>query len=235
MDFFNSTTYWPLNTTGFGQNSSDVVVNTLPQFMDIVTVISRVIQSVLAMTFNSLTVAVIVLFRDLYSPQIIIFFSLAVADIIGGVSGFLVFTYTIFELPFPIWYTFCVLDRWLAVLSGGLNVSFVIYIAVDRWIYITFPLQYHNYVTVKTAKVTCLVIFFVILIKSVVLQLYGLIKDPNMPRECLSGLILTDNGTRQLYTVSTFMIMTLVTVCLYTRITCIAKGQFEKMMEQVSY
>lgn len=232
----NSTPSWPLNSTDSDSTASDLVLGSiLPPFMETGTVVSRIVQGLLAIFLNSLTVAVIVKFEYLRTSEVIILFCLALTDIMGGLSSFLLFIYTSFELPFDVWYFICVFDRFLATLSSGLNVGFILLIALDRFIFINFPLRYYHYVNKRRTKMACLGMFLFMFFVTVMLRLVGLKIEPSTVRKCSIANILTSPGLRQLGALILFIVVTIVTIFMYARITCIARRQHQRIIEQVGY
>ena len=163
----NATLEWNNSTPAFELALEETK---LPTWFLVLYIFVRAIEGILALLGNSLTVAAIIKFEFLRTTSNILVCGLAMADIIGGLSPiWMVGQYALRE-NFATWHIFCVIDQVLALLASYLNVSIITAIAVDRCIYISYPLRYPNIVTSRVA-IGSLVFIWVLCASEVVIFL----------------------------------------------------------------
>ncbi|CAH1800735.1 unnamed protein product [Owenia fusiformis] len=147
---FTKTTTINVITT---QSSTTTTTLTLTQ---ILTGIAQIILGFIIIFGNTLTVAAIRKFRRLKTETGILIASLAIADLF---MGFTMWLHACYEfVPQMGWSNFmCSFKYFTFFLSSAASIYNLILIAVDRYIAITQPLRYHQWITYRTVPIMMII------------------------------------------------------------------------------
>ena len=181
----------------------------------------RFLFSFLAIFGNLLTIIAVFRYESLHSNTSYLICNLAIADLIGGSLSPLVFAHQMLadKLVFiPI----CLVEKYLSILSGSMNVYSVLGIAVDRYIFIAHPLHYTLLVTSKRTFMAVCLTWFITVVEMAVAFAVG--QHLEMGMTCkfsvfLSRMVYNNLMMPQLFTVA------IVTVGFYIAIARIAHKQ----------
>ena len=123
----------------------------LPAWLLLLHLVVRVIEGLLALTANALTVITISRYETLQNTSNYLIVGLSVADIVSGVS---IIPIVVKELlPDPLTYhILCLIEQSLNALSVILNLLTICLIAVERYFFIDYPLRYATIVTMRSVK-----------------------------------------------------------------------------------
>lgn len=155
-----------MSTTTSGVPSGNTTGNDIDVTHDIVFRDSRIlalyhgltlIWAILGVFGNSLTIYVISKFEDLQTTSNIIVLSLSVADLIGGIVRPPRLAADIISTYHEAWIYVCILTEFFIYLSACMNIITICLIAIDRSIYIHFPLKYHDVVTNKRVIIVIII------------------------------------------------------------------------------
>ena len=132
----------------------------------------RCVWSLLSLLGNSLTISIIYRNKDLRTSSNYLVASLAVADLLGGLSGILnpLLLHYNNTSSSGAWLALCCVHEKLFYISASLNVSTICFIAVDRFIYIHNPLKYHSLITERRIIVNLIVFwsYFIVLVTFII-------------------------------------------------------------------
>ena len=200
----------------------------LPTWFLIVNIFVRAIEGVLALLGNSLTIAAVTRFEFLRTTSNLLVCQLAVADIIGGLSPVWMVSQYALRWNFAVWHVFCVVDQTLGMLSSFLNVFIIAAIAVERCLYISYPLRYHSLVTTRVAVGTIVGLWVFCVGGIATFLLLGIGRQEGM--DCRPGNVFLSPAF-QVNNQVIFFILTIIIVIMYSRIAWIAYHQAKRVAE----
>ena len=196
-----------------------------PQLHDtfqMVHVIVRLLEGLLAILGNGATVLAIMKFEYLRTTTNFIICSLAVADILGGLNPLLLLLHSQLTTNFNVWVRLCLVEQSLSLMSSGMNVITIMLISFDRCIYIQYPLRYYSLVKSSQVIVMLVASWVFLIIQVVVLFQTGLKVWPGMT--CRAHAFF-DGLTYTILVNGQFLFYTIIIIVLYSRIACIAYKQ----------
>ncbi len=131
----------------------------------------RGLQGTIAITANLLTIIAVCKCECLWEKCTVRFVvSLACADLVGGVAAFVHIARNI-VVTVPIQgVLLCYVELFLGMLSGYGNVYTILYVTIDRFIYITRPMRYDEIVT-KSRAIAAIVIVWCVNVFQIIIQL----------------------------------------------------------------
>ena len=102
----------------------------------------RLVEGTLAVLTNILTITAVIKYSFLRSNTNVLVSFLAFSDLLSGFGSiFLVFQYNLHSYP-DMWLIMCAAEQLINMLGSASNVVIIMWISVDRFIYINFPLRY---------------------------------------------------------------------------------------------
>ena len=119
----------------------------LPRSFQTVDLVVRIIEGLLAVITNGLTVYAVVKYEFLRSSNAnILILNLALPDFIGGFAPFILpIRFNSVHNPRQ-WLFVCIIEHFINMISSGLNVLLIFVISLDRVLYINFPLHYVSWI-----------------------------------------------------------------------------------------
>ena len=183
----------------------------------------RHVCGVLAILGNSLTILAVLRFEHLRSNSTaLLIASLGFADLLSGLLPPLVTLVYVFNKQEDIWKALCLTDLIINIMSSGGNMVNNIWIAVDRYIYISTPMRYYSILT--TRRVIGIIIFTWVYVITQALTVYltGSRLVPGKP--CRPSVALPTVYCIPFLYVQSFTYYAIV-IGLYSRIACIAAHQ----------
>ena len=197
----------------------------LPSIVNIVHDGLCVVCSLLAIFGNLLTIIAVARFEILRNSTSYFICSLAIADIIGGLLLPIGIAYRVL-IDDPIYIPLCLVHKFLSLLSTANNVLSILWIAVDRYIFIARPL---HYCLIVTSTRTFLVIGFTWLITTIeVAVVFAVGQSLKMGMTCKYSIFLTKMVYNNII-LPQLLVLFPVTVSFYIAIGCIAYKQGKKI------
>ena len=186
----------------------------------------RVLFSLLAIFGNLLTIIVVARFESLHNSTSYFICSLAVADLITGIMTSTAVALHLLGIYDPLYIPICRVHIGFSGVSIFNNICSILWIAVDRYIFIAHGLRYPVFVTPTR---TFLVISFTWLYSMTESSLLiGLSKGPTTPTACKYSLFLSKMVYNNIL-IPRIVVLALLTVGFYTAISCIAYKQGKKI------
>ena len=221
------------NATLLWNNTTPVIEltlkhTTLPTWFLVVNLFVRAIEGVLALLGNSLTIAAVTRFEVLRTTSNLLVCQLAVADILSGLSPIWMVCQYALRWNFAAWHVFCVIEQTLGMLSSFLNVSIIAAIAVERCIYISYPLRYVSLITTRVVVGTIVGLWVFCVTEITTFLLLGTGMKEGM--DCRSTTVFNSPAFKMNTQVS-FFIITIIIVVMYSRIAWIAYHQAKRVEE----
>ena len=145
--FYTQDGFLENETVSMANSSFSPATTTLPRSFQTVDLVVRIIEGLLAVITNGLTVYSVVKYEFLRSSNAnILILNLALADFIGGFAPFIlpIRFYSVYN-PRQ-WLFFCIIEHSINMISSGLNLLLIIVISLDRVLYINFPLHYVSWI-----------------------------------------------------------------------------------------
>ena len=127
-----------MNDTHLPSNITQV---TLPAAFLITAYTVRVIWSILAIAGNSLTIIAVTKFSSLHSSTNYLLVSLAVGDLITGLQTPVMITHNVLS-DHPSFVPMCLIEKTFSAISIRANYFNILWISIDRFLYIAYPLRY---------------------------------------------------------------------------------------------
>ena len=106
----------------------------------------RLLWSVFAVFGNLLTLIAVVRYETLHNNTSYLICSLTMADMLGGCLSPMVIAHQVL-VDDPVFIPLCLVEKYLSMVSISCNTHSILWIAVDRYIYISHPLRYPTLVT----------------------------------------------------------------------------------------
>ena len=218
----NETEDWS-NFSASWDNSTVVLLPTkLPKGLREMDISIRIIQSMLALFGNTLTLATVIRYDFLQTTTNLLICGLATADIVGGIAPIFMLARQLARSFFPMWQVFCIGETSLSLLSSFLNVMFTTLVSIDRYLYIAFPFRYPVIVT-KRMILGALASVWIVQIGQVIIMTSPGPKFPKNLR-CHTRFVFTHPNT-SIVAQWEFVICTILTFIMYGMISCIACKQ----------
>ena len=194
---------------------------TLPTAYLAVVLSLRVIWSILVITGNSLTIYAVTRFSSLQTSTNYLVASLAVGDFITGLLTPAVILHHVF-IDHPIFVPICLVEKTFSLIAIRANYINILWIAIDRFLYIAYPLQYPIWQT-KTKTITLIVLTWgYVMIESPLLLHFGNVLKPRG----ICQLIVAIKYLILIYYILPQMLICLaLTIICYTLIAKIAHKQ----------
>ena len=136
----NTTDIWGYNATAASE------VSEFPAWFQRLNVGVRVFEGLLAVMANTLTILAVFHYEFLRTNTNILICNLAAADLIGGLSPIFLLAHFNLQDNVQRWLVLCTIETTLNVMSSGLNIMAILWVSLDRFIYINFPLRYYSLV-----------------------------------------------------------------------------------------
>ncbi|XP_051500411.1 trace amine-associated receptor 13c-like [Myxocyprinus asiaticus] len=202
------------------------------------TVLYLILVSAMVVTILGNTVVIISIahFKQLQTPTNILVMSLALADLL---LGLVVMPFSIIRSVIGCWFygdAICLLHSSFDLFLTSVSIFHLMFIAIDRYQAVCYPLQYSTRITIPVAWVMVLLIWTVVAVYS-----YGLLYSKANVKGldeyiesiyCMGSCILLFNALwGALDTLMTFFLPCSVMVGLYARIFLIAKKHVRKIGE----
>ncbi|XP_076581428.1 trace amine-associated receptor 13c-like [Chaetodon auriga] len=212
-------------------NTSCRSMSVTPEAMFIKTLLSCI--TLLTVTLNLLVIISISHFRKLQTPTNLILLSLAVSDLLVGLT---VMPYAIILLQ-SCWFQdkiSCALMYLSCFILTSASVGNMVLISMDRYVAICYPLRYSSMVTPSRVKTcvslcwTCSVIYNTIILKDYLSQIH---LSNSCYQEC-KVIITYISGALDL--LLTFFGPVTVIIVLYVRVFVVAVSQARVMRSQIS-
>ena len=186
----------------------------------------RVLFSLFTIFANLLTIIAVACFESLHNCTSYFICSLAVADLMTGIMTSTSVAHYVLGIYDPLYIPICRVHIALSLLSTFNNILSILWIAVDRYIFIAHGLRYP---TLVTPTRTFLVIGFTWLYSMTEISLLiGLGQRPRTGMKCKYSLFLSETVYNNIL-MPEFVALALITVCFYTAISCIAYKQGRKI------
>ena len=181
----------------------------------------RTLWSFLTIFGNALTIVAVVRYEQLHNITCYLICSLAIADLIGGSLTPLLISHEV-QKNSQAYIPLCLIEKTLSMVSTANSVFSILWIAVDRYIFIAYPLRYPIIVTPVRAFSVLACSWLVSSTELVVLILAG--QNLKIGMQCkfpvfLSSLVYTQIIIPQL------IVIALLTVSIYIAIARIAHKQ----------
>ncbi|XP_051233072.1 trace amine-associated receptor 13c-like isoform X3 [Dicentrarchus labrax] len=219
-------------------NNTCMLMPNTPKAMLIKTLLSCI--NLLTVTLNLLVVISISHFRhrhffemQLYTPTNLILLSLAVSDLLVGLT---VMPLTIFSQQSCMFIDkiTCTFSYLMSFILTSASVGSMVLTSVDRYVAICYPLRYSSMVTTSRVKVCvsvcwfCSVVYNLILLKEHLLQI-------DLSNSCYEECVVIINYiTGAIDLVLTFFSPVTVIIILYMRVFVVAVSQARVMRSQIS-
>ncbi|XP_051233081.1 trace amine-associated receptor 13c-like isoform X11 [Dicentrarchus labrax] len=212
-------------------NNTCMLMPNTPKAMLIKTLLSCI--TLLTVTLNLLVVISISHFRQLYTPTNLILLSLAVSDLLVGLT---VMPLTIFSQQSCMFIDkiTCTFSYLMSFILTSASVGSMVLTSVDRYVAICYPLRYSSMVTTSRVKVCvsvcwfCSVVYNLILLKEHLLQI-------DLSNSCYEECVVIINYiTGAIDLVLTFFSPVTVIIILYMRVFVVAVSQARVMRSQIS-
>ena len=175
---------------------------------------------------NLLTIIAVSRFERLQNNTCYFICSLAVADLVTGSMTPIAIALHVIGIHHPHYLSLCLFHIFPTLLSILTNVSSIFWIAVDRYMFIAYPLHYPLFVT---STRTFLVIGFSWLFNTVQLAVMIAVGErPEIGMTCKYSIFLTKTMWNYIV-MPEFVVVTLITSVLYTAISCIAYKHGKKI------
>ena len=181
----------------------------------------RFLEGLLAIAGNSLTIGAVATDEGLREDNVnLLIASLALADLISGFVPPFVFLKDFFrQRNAYMWKMMRFMDVMINSLSSGLNVTSICAIAVDRFLFIVYPLRYDAVLTRSRVLTAILMVW-------IILSTYILLMFTNFFRfESMIPCVDENNFTFAVLWYGIwlpFLVFTAVTIVLYSGVSCIA-------------
>ncbi len=223
MDFFNTTGN---TSTGFNASNASHVGEVVRGSFQINAGLFwfyhavRIFQGILILLANSLTLIAVVRFEYLHYPTGILIAALAVADLLAGLIPFQTVT-TYVTRTKGYFVPLCKILETLKITTISANIHAILLISLDRFAYITFPIEYECQITVsRTIKVAVGMLVYTLSISGLVVGLAMPVKQGQM---CRHNMLLL----REVYTFMVIYLgtMTVTVIVCYSVIGFIALKQ----------
>ncbi len=135
----------------------------------------RGLQGFIAIVANLLTIIAVCKYEFLWEECTSRFVvSLTCADLGGGVMAFFEISRTMITATGSIWAQLCYTELFLNLISGCGNFYNILLISIDRYIYITFPLQYRSIVTQLRTSLAIIIVWCILVSQNVLLLVFAL-------------------------------------------------------------
>ena len=186
----------------------------------------RVLFSLFTIFGNLLTIIVVARFDSLHNSTSYFICSLAVTDLMTGILTSTAVALHVLGIYDPLYIPICRVHIALGLVSTANNICSILFIAVDRYIFIAHGLRC---LVLVTPTRTFLVIGFSWLYTMIEMSvLVGLGEGPTTPTTCKYSLFLSKMVYNNIF-MPRFAILTLITAGFYTAISCIAYKQGKKI------
>ena len=186
----------------------------------------RSMGSCLTLFGNLLTIISVAHFESLRNTTSFFICSLAAADLLSTLITPIAITLELLGAYHPSYISLCLARVSLMALSASLNVSSILMIAVDRYIFIAHGLRYSLLVT--STRTFCVICIIWLGLTVEIGLLYTLGNWPEIGTTCSFSLFVTDMMFKYVL-LPGFLILTLLTVSFYIAISCIAYEQGKKI------
>ena len=190
----------------------------------------RYVYSVAIIGGNVLTLVAIARFRFLRGATIRLIAGLASADLIAGILPVFLTLNIVFESG-PVWRITCFVGEAISLFSCSANIMTILWIGVDRYIYIAHPLRYHSIVTPK--RVLRLLLFTWIYVLLNVLLTFSLGNRLHDGVPCRYTIFLTPPMFLGVFCTQ-WIIYTCLIVTTYVKIARLARRQSRSIQRQHS-
>ncbi len=145
--------------------------------------------------------------------------SLAFADLTVGGGLFLALIRELVTTTSPLWYPLCRGEMFLLLTSGFGNFYSILFITIDRYIYLTKPLRYVSIVTLSRASISIFVLWCFIIVQVLLQHVFNISVDISKP--CAMREYIKRKGT-SLWEPQ-FVLATLIILPLYVKIAILIK------------
>ena len=203
-------------------------ISNYPTWLLIINIIVRSVEGALSLFGNGLTIVAVTRFESLRTTSNVLICGLAAADFLSGLSPIWMILQYFLQSHFAVWYVFCVLERFLDIYASSLNVCIITAIAVERCIYISWPLHYPSLITMRVAFGSLSAIWLLILIEFGIYMSLGIGRWEGMT--CRTLNVFTSPSFKIGMEV-TFIVLTIFVVVIYARIASIACHQARRVQE----
>ena len=142
--------------------------------------ILRGLQGFFAIAGNLLTIVAVCKYNFLWEKCTARFVvSLACADLAGGVGIFVRIARTIVTTDTSPGIQLCYVELFLNLLSGYGNIYNILFVTIDRYVYITKALRYHSIVTQCRANVAIIILWCVNILQTILQLSFALLVSVN--------------------------------------------------------
>ncbi|XP_061580560.1 trace amine-associated receptor 13c-like [Cololabis saira] len=203
-----------------------------PHFEVMLTYIILSSIAVLTAILNLLVIISISYFRQLRTPTNLLLLSLAVSDFFVGLLLF--FQMILIDGCWFLGDLMCTLYQFLAYVITSASIGTMMFISVDRYVAICYPLQYSQKITQKRMKICiCLCWIGSVIFQSLILK--DNLKQPGSYNSCYGECAFVINHIAGFVDLTfSFIVPIAVIVLLYLRVFVVAVSQAQAMRSHIT-
>ena len=181
-----------------------------------------IIEAMLALIGNSLTIVAVVRFPALQTPANILVVHLAIADLVGVPHVIMSFVIGLIGPEKSYWFYMCLAKDIISLLGRGGNVYFICGMVFERYLAVMYPFRHQTMVTNSRVSLVCGIIWIYLVTFTILVFSFG--NDLANVSICRPTLyIYLKLNSFGIF--SQYIAITLVTIALHAHLWCTARKQ----------